>query len=120
MSRGVLRRFFFQAEDGIRDVAVTGVQTCALPIYVLVALGLEDDHVGRLAAERAPEADRPQARRLLLLVPPLARLGRQVDVGELPARLVLHERDARLDPQRGERQGGWTRLPGSCSMKAWR
>ena len=27
--------FFFQAEDGIRDVAVTGVQTCALPIYVV-------------------------------------------------------------------------------------
>src|SRR5256884_5855587 len=26
--------FFFQAEDGIRDVAVTGVQTCALPILV--------------------------------------------------------------------------------------
>src|SRR5256884_8692896 len=25
--------FFFQAEDGIRDVAVTGVQTCALPIF---------------------------------------------------------------------------------------
>src|SRR2546429_6158308 len=24
--------FFFQAEDGIRDVAVTGVQTCALPV----------------------------------------------------------------------------------------
>src|SRR5687768_2211644 len=30
--RGHLLRFFFQAEDGIRDVAVTGVQTCALPI----------------------------------------------------------------------------------------
>src|SRR5699024_4105942 len=27
--------FFFQAEDGIRDRNVTGVQTCALPIYVL-------------------------------------------------------------------------------------
>src|SRR5207237_6010730 len=27
--------FFFQAEDGIRDSSVTGVQTCALPIYVL-------------------------------------------------------------------------------------
>src|SRR2546429_3924687 len=27
--------FFFQAEDGIRDVAVTGVQTCALPISYL-------------------------------------------------------------------------------------
>src|SRR2546429_5118469 len=26
--------FFFQAEDGIRDVAVTGVQTCALPISI--------------------------------------------------------------------------------------
>ena len=26
--------FFFQAEDGIRDIGVTGVQTCALPISV--------------------------------------------------------------------------------------
>src|SRR5689334_24225327 len=26
--------FFFQAEDGIRDGTVTGVQTCALPIYL--------------------------------------------------------------------------------------
>src|SRR5258707_5231704 len=29
---GVERFFFFQAEDGIRDIGVTGVQTCALPI----------------------------------------------------------------------------------------
>ena len=30
--------FFFQAEDGIRDIGVTGVQTCALPIsYALLA-----------------------------------------------------------------------------------
>src|SRR2546422_5592519 len=29
------RFFFFQAEDGIRDVAVTGVQTCALPISLI-------------------------------------------------------------------------------------
>src|SRR5690606_41145988 len=28
--------FFFQAEDGIRDFHVTGVQTCALPIYHLI------------------------------------------------------------------------------------
>ena len=27
--------FFFQAEDGIRDIGVTGVQTCALPIYIM-------------------------------------------------------------------------------------
>src|SRR5690349_23697911 len=30
--------FFFQAEDGIRDLYVTGVQTCALPIYALDAV----------------------------------------------------------------------------------
>src|SRR2546430_13546483 len=29
--------FFFQAEDGIRDLTVTGVQTCALPIYASFA-----------------------------------------------------------------------------------
>src|SRR3712207_9119128 len=29
--------FFFQAEDGIRDIGVTGVQTCALPISALRA-----------------------------------------------------------------------------------
>src|SRR5690606_39431401 len=28
--------FFFQAEDGIRDFHVTGVQTCALPILIFV------------------------------------------------------------------------------------
>src|SRR5256885_17259143 len=52
--------FFFQAEDGIRDYKVTGVQTCALPIYEeisrllfvwLVAIGaivaaFEGSHLG--------------------------------------------------------------------------
>src|SRR2546425_218223 len=32
--------FFFQAEDGIRDKLVTGVQTCALPIWAVVATAL--------------------------------------------------------------------------------
>src|SRR5690349_22816735 len=31
--------FFFQAEDGIRDLYVTGVQTCALPIFQRTRLG---------------------------------------------------------------------------------
>src|SRR3712207_6370993 len=31
--------FFFQAEDGIRDIGVTGVQTCALPISVVLEPG---------------------------------------------------------------------------------
>src|SRR2546430_11366734 len=39
-ARYSLRIFFFQAEDGIRDLTVTGVQTCALPISVGMAMGL--------------------------------------------------------------------------------
>src|SRR5690606_34724846 len=48
--------FFFQAEDGIRDFHVTGVQTCALPIYPLLAiaalawLGWDGTHARNLAA----------------------------------------------------------------------
>src|SRR2546422_8851958 len=41
--------FFFQAEDGIRDVAVTGVQTCALPIY---GRRVERDEEGYRVAKR--------------------------------------------------------------------
>src|SRR3989475_1931171 len=58
--------FFFQAEDGIRDLTVTGVQTCALPILItkilaakraagsgastVIAWGREQDVLVRLAA----------------------------------------------------------------------
>src|SRR3712207_7617122 len=35
VSYNVFIFFFFQAEDGIRDIGVTGVQTCALPIWEL-------------------------------------------------------------------------------------
>src|SRR5699024_12111287 len=48
-------RFFFQAEDGIRDRNVTGVQTCALPIsgfvegLVVPAAGVRD-HAGLVVA----------------------------------------------------------------------
>src|SRR5256886_9068101 len=38
--------FFFQAEDGIRDLTVTGVQTCALPIFAFVRIGLSGCDVG--------------------------------------------------------------------------
>src|SRR3712207_7111545 len=46
--------FFFQAEDGIRDIGVTGVQTCALPISI------EEEGVPTvtLAMEREVEAPR--------------------------------------------------------------
>src|SRR2546428_9052778 len=48
--------FFFQAEDGIRDLIVTGVQTCALPIFrvEMRALGLPLQNVLRLDRWRRP------------------------------------------------------------------
>src|SRR5690349_24223770 len=55
--------FFFQAEDGIRDLYVTGVQTCALPIWDRRAGGGDRDRGfrgGREVRESAPrvrEAD---------------------------------------------------------------
>src|SRR3989440_5681076 len=47
--------FFFQAEDGIRDLIVTGVQTCALPIFgqrdlLIEHLHLIQDKYGHLSA----------------------------------------------------------------------
>src|SRR2546427_9101177 len=61
--------FFFQAEDGIRDLTVTGVQTCALPISWFLRLADEDlgdvarigslgvDPVWKNANAKSPEAD---------------------------------------------------------------
>src|SRR5258707_13117734 len=41
-----LHFFFFQAEDGIRDIGVTGVQTCALPILLLSGGHQPDGEIG--------------------------------------------------------------------------
>src|SRR5260370_19872661 len=46
--------FFFQAEDGIRDSSVTGVQTCALPI--------SPDHLAAARARSPPERMVPERR----------------------------------------------------------
>src|SRR5206468_7749870 len=57
--------FFFQAEDGIRDLIVTGVQTCALPILGATdesARGAERDRVYR-DAHHALLGNRTRARR---------------------------------------------------------
>src|SRR5947209_13617830 len=42
--------FFFQAEDGIRDIGVTGVQTCALPIYQRAPFKLNGHEQPRIGA----------------------------------------------------------------------
>src|SRR5688500_20181639 len=48
MCSRVLLFFFFQAEDGIRDYKVTGVQTCALPISFSLAMTVSNP--GQVAA----------------------------------------------------------------------
>src|SRR2546430_8797983 len=48
--------FFFQAEDGIRDLTVTGVQTCALPIWVQQPR--QDRQQRRFPAPRWPHQQR--------------------------------------------------------------
>src|SRR2546425_10767881 len=57
--------FFFQAEDGIRDKLVTGVQTCALPICVAVTgrtIGLDQLEAYRAAGDG--DAPPPRLHRL--------------------------------------------------------
>ena len=47
--------FFFQAEDGIRDSSVTGVQTCALPISEIKT----DQNTALIALTHDPKIDDP-------------------------------------------------------------
>src|SRR2546425_4454372 len=79
--------FFFQAEDGIRDKLVTGVQTCALPIYVRPERVSAQVHVAPGAAKVppalvrsrdhrsqrgiGPEGERQRARRRRIRAPDL-------------------------------------------------
>src|SRR5437879_7066656 len=49
MSRYRLFIFFFQAEDGIRDTSVTGVQTCALPISLATKIAVSKYFYGDIA-----------------------------------------------------------------------
>src|SRR5438270_9703785 len=83
--------FFFQAEDGIRDLTVTGVQTCALPIYRL------DDSLDFIADQdrfgKAIGADLREGKRTLPLIAMLDR----ADPGER-ARVRAALEDGALSP----------------------
>src|SRR5207247_3116121 len=67
----VVTVFFFQAEDGIRDPLVTGVQTCALPIspppwrmlLVVISLAANTNSAARLPSSPAPRARLDRTRR---------------------------------------------------------
>src|SRR5207237_6994081 len=58
--------FFFQAEDGIRDSSVTGVQTCALPIslnqgeFAISPTGILSTKQGTVGQLRVVSFERPQ------------------------------------------------------------
>src|SRR5690606_10886206 len=91
--------FFFQAEDGIRDFHVTGVQTCALPI----ALGIE---------ARAGIA---------IVVPGTAQVGRGFEHGGAKAEIdealdLVDAGDARADHDRIKARLG--RLRHACRLHA--
>src|SRR5256886_3893635 len=92
--------FFFQAEDGIRDLTVTGVQTCALPIspvaegeraIVVAAAGPESHALGVKAHQRQEHHVQPARAEAL----PRLRLGD-------PQAIAL-ERAAHLDELHGAR-----------------
>src|ERR1019366_6235268 len=76
--------FFFQAEDGIRDWSVTGVQTCALPIYS-TARGVDQRSPAR---PLAPRPQRQSSRKHLA----------QLDASGKPRWLRWHGRRLHLFP----------------------
>src|SRR5439155_18755971 len=77
------RYFFFQAEDGIRDGHVTGVQTCALPIsstsWDTKGRGARNHHCIPLSFCTA--STRPAAWALALPRSEERRVGKSVDLG---------------------------------------
>src|SRR5438046_4708490 len=95
--------FFFQAEDGIRDWSVTGVQTCALPIYIWVPLALDPQKLQRAAYERhavvsegpAPAGPKYRLGRAPGNLPPCSRTENQI------GRASCRERVMRAMAERG-------------------
>src|SRR3712207_8679337 len=73
--------FFFQAEDGIRDIGVTGVQTCALPISLPAAEGVLGQ-VLRLGQRHVADEDQRRAARLPVLAVELGQRSEERRVGK--------------------------------------
>src|SRR5205085_4197974 len=91
VSSGSLCCFFFQAEDGIRALTVTGVQTCALPIW--------DGAVGRADV---------LADREIVVVPPHHEACLRVGVPKLrEARVDIDVRLARSEERRVGKECTW-------------
>src|SRR5690606_39660302 len=99
---------FFQAEDGIRDFHVTGVQTCALPISLCACQSAKfprfpsRGHAGRVAAMNA--SDRTDE-----MPPPTG--GHWVDVGAVDDFAEGALREVRRSEER--------RVGKGCRSRAW-
>src|SRR2546430_11426791 len=82
--------FFFQAEDGIRDLTVTGVQTCALPILLRLLQGATSGTVAAATALVAAETPRSRVGWALGVVTSAVALGSAIGpvVGGLAAEFL--------------------------------
>src|SRR5205823_11818378 len=96
--------FFFQAEDGIRDKLVTGVQTCALPIFSTVPYLPGDRLALNLAGEK--EFDRVTRERFEQLAEKAALSVRET--AATVARMVEAVNSAwRSEERRVGKEGRW-------------
>src|SRR5256886_8756632 len=84
--------FFFQAEDGIRDLTVTGVQTCALPIF---GSGSRLS-INELAARALRAFDRDSRNGAVVHAPPRPGEQRHVQADTTRARLTLRSEERRV------------------------
>src|SRR5206468_7588143 len=103
--------FFFQAEDGIRDLIVTGVQTCALPISAAAPRAS-----GRAATPSAPpsRAVRAVADRRGLL-----RLRLRARVADGAAGVLVHDRPRRSEERRVGKECRYWLLPYDYKKRRW-
>src|SRR5699024_4888283 len=109
---------FFQAEDGIRDRNVTGVQTCALPIWVpaeeahagdIVAVaGIEDITIG----ETLTDADDPRPMPLITVDDPAISMTVGINTSPLAGRVKGAKVTARQVKDRLDRE-----LIGNVSLR---
>src|SRR5690625_5828826 len=86
--------FFFQAEDGIRDGHVTGVQTCALPISIVAELAIE-------RAKRLVELGQD----VVVLLDSITRLSRAYNLAAPASGRILRSEERRVGKGGGARRG---------------
>src|SRR5207245_3970870 len=108
--------FFFQAEDGIRDATVTGVQTCALPIL----REFLTTHMGGDERKWSEFVGRHFGRRSVIVHGTAERVIETADVGSLRD-LVERSEERRVgkEGRRGETREAWKRTRKRTAEGKW-